>query len=305
MPRVSILLTCFNHIRFLPAAWDSVWAQSYRDFEVIAIDDGSTDGTREWLDQRAEPFKKIFNEQNLGTYASLNRALEEAGGEFVAVLNDDDLWAPDKLARQVELMDRVPDVGLAHTDGWFIDGEGRRMEGTPLGFEFPRFETGDVLLDLVYQNKIIASAALARMRCFRELGGFDPSFFGSGDWQMWFRIAERWKVGFVPEALTFYRVHGGNASHRLEKIWRDDEKLRDWMAERLEALERGRFPADRLNAAKAHNWASLGTVRTLNGDPAGGRRAYAQSLRLLPRRFKSRLRYIATYLPRPLFRKLL
>ena len=184
MPRVSILLTCYNHLRYLPAALDGVARQTFQDFEVIALDDGSTDGTRDWLRNRAGVHRVVFNEQNLGTYATLNVGLREARGEFVAVLNDDDQWAPEKLERQVALMDADPQVGLVHTDGWFIDGAGERLEGSPLGFEFPRTRSGDVLLALLYANKIIASAALVRRECFERLGGFDESYFGSGDWQM-------------------------------------------------------------------------------------------------------------------------
>ena len=305
MPRVSVLLTCFNHIRFLPAAFESVLAQTFKNWEIVAIDDGSSDGTREWLSDRPEPFQRIFNEKNLGTYASLNVALGKATGEFIAILNDDDLWAPEKLAKQVEMMDTHPDVGLVHTDGWFIDGEGNKMEGTPLGFEFPRFKTGDVLLGLVYQNKIIASAALVRRECFEKLGGFNEAFFGSGDWEMWFRVAEQWKVGFVDEPLTFYRVHGGNASHKLERIWKDDQMLREWIAKELDGLPPDRFNEGDLRRAKAHNWACLGTVKALNGDTAGGREAYAKSIHLAPERMKSYLRYAATLLPAPVFRKLL
>jgi len=305
MARVSVLLTCFNHIRFLPAAYESILNQSFAEWEIIAIDDGSTDGSRDWLLSRTEPITRIFNEKNLGTYASLNVALSQAQGEYIAVLNDDDVWAPEKLAKQVALLDAESEVGLVHTDGWFIDGEGRQQEGTPLGFEFPRFETGDVLLDLVYQNKIIASAALARRECFEQLGRFSDAFFGSGDWEMWFRIAEKWKVGFVDQPLTFYRVHGTNASHKLERIWKDDQMLREWIASRLESVEAGRFSDNDLRRAKAHNYACLGTVKALNGDTSGGREAYAKSIQLAPERMKSYLRYAATLLPAPVFRKLL
>jgi glycosyltransferase involved in cell wall biosynthesis len=300
MPRVSILLTCYNHIAYIPACLEGVRAQTFQDFEIIAIDDGSTDGTREWLSQQPD-LTLIFNEQNLGTYATLNVALARATGEFIAVLNDDDLWAPRKLEAQVELLDSHPQVGLVHTDGYFIDGKGERMEGSPLGFEFPRTETGDVLVDLIYANKIIASAVLARRRCFDELGGFNDSYFGSGDWEMWMRIAEKWHVGFVAEPLTMYRVHGANASHKLERIWKDDEKLRVWMTERS-----GSYPdSPRMRAALAHNQACLGTVRTLNGDPRGGRAAYGRSIKMAPGRFKSYLRWMATFLGPKGFRKLL
>ncbi|MBI5707246.1 MAG: glycosyltransferase [Armatimonadetes bacterium] len=394
MPKVSVLLTCYNHLAYLPACLEGVLAQTFQDFEIIILDDGSSDGTREWLKERVKgwkgggveglvprgadsqsaglghsdegtegqgnspdrpspiahrdpaagdpspgslsltdlspsgrgdaedrpspiahrgtspfaprpsPIKLIFNETNLGTYGTLNRGLKEATGEYIAVLNDDDLWAPEKLERQLALFEAHPEVGLVHTDGWFIDGKGERMEGSPLGFSFPRTQTGDVLLALLYANKIIASAALVRRECFEKLGGFNEAYFGSGDWEMWLRVAEQWQVGYVDEPLTFYRVHGANASHKLERIWKDDEMLREWIRTRYPLLEARGYPSAELVAAKAHNEACLGTVKTLNGDPAGGRAAFARSIKLAPGRWKSYLRWAATFLPRGAFRKL-
>lgn len=304
MPKVSILLTCFNHLAYLPACLEGVRAQTFRDHEIIALDDGSTDGSREWLESNAKDAKLVFNETNVGTYGTLNRGLEAVTGEFVAVLNDDDLWAPEKLERQLSLFEAHPEVGLVHTDGWFIDGQGNRLEGSPLGFEFPRTETGDLLLALLYANKIIASAALVRRECFDKLGGFNEAYFGSGDWEMWLRIAEEWQIGFVAEPLTFYRVHGENASHKLERIWTDDERLREWIRTQYPLIESKGYPATALRAAQAHNEACLGTVRTLNGNPRSGREAYGRSIRLAPSRLKSYLRWAATFLPRDLFRKL-
>jgi glycosyltransferase involved in cell wall biosynthesis len=303
MPRVSVLLTCFNHLAYLPAAVNSVRAQTYTDWELIALDDGSTDGSREWLGGQTG-INTVLNQANLGTYGTLNVGLNTAQGEFIAILNDDDLWAPEKLARQVELLDRQPDVGLVHTGGHFIDGEGKRTDGNPLGFAFPTFETGDILLGLVYENKIIASAATARRACFDRVGVFNPHYFGSGDWEMWFRVAEKYLVGYADGPLTMYRVHGANASHKLDRIWRDDQMLREWMAPRLNELDE-RFGPDEIRRAKAFNQAALGTVRTLNGDPPGGRSAYLQSIRLSPLRWKSYARYLASFLPRDAFRRLL
>lgn len=305
MPRVSILLTCYNHLEYLKEAYSCIQKQTFTDYEIVAIDDGSTDGTREWLVENitGENTQVILNETNLGTYGSLNRALEAATGEFIAVFNDDDVWTPEKLAKQLELFDTNPKVGLVHTNGFFINGKGERIEGAPLGFRFPTFETGDILAGLFYENKIIASAALVRRECFEKLGGFNPEYFGSGDWEMWFRIALEYHVGFVDEPLTMYRVHGANASHKLEKIWKDDEKLRLWFRTHYDRLI-GRFPAEVVAAAKAHNEACLGTVLTLNGNPSAGREAYRNSLKILPGRWKSRLRIAASYLPQPLFRKL-
>jgi len=308
MPRVSVLLTCYNHLAYLPLALDSVLKQTVTDLEILIIDDVSTDGTREWLaaelpdDSR---IRVILNGNNLGTYATLNVGLEAANGEFIAILNDDDLWAPAKLERQLALFDKHSEVGLVHTDGWFIDGEGRQMPGSPLGFEFPRTETGDVLLPLIYANKIIASAALVRRECFAKVGAFDLGYFGSGDWDMWLRIAEHFAIGYVDEPLTFYRVHGSNASHKLDRIWRDDQVLRERIVDKMPSYSKKGFPPGAFRRAMAHNWACLGTVRTLNGDPSSGRAAYWQSLVLQPKRLKSLARWVATFLPAKVFRKLL
>lgn len=304
MPRVSILLTCYNHLAYLPAAYQSVLDQTFQDYEIIALDDGSTDGSRKWLTEHAREANLVFNELNLGTYATLNVGLERASGEYIAILNDDDVWRPGKLAAQVEMLDNNARIGLVHTDGYFIDGEGRERHDSPLGFDFPRTETGDVLGALIRANSIIASAVLVRRECFDSLGGFNPDYFGSGDWEMWYRIAEQWDVGYVAEPLTLYRVHGANASHKLDRIWRDDLKLRRWIAGRIEGYA-GRFPADELSRLKAHNLACLGTVEVLVGDVVRGREAYRQSLKLEPSRWQSRARLAASYLPRGLFRKLL
>lgn len=303
MPKVSILLTCYNHLEYLKVAWQSIFDQTFRDFEVIALDDGSTDGTREWLSSQ-EGATIVFNEENLGTYATLNVGLERASGEYIAIFNDDDVWMPEKLERQVAMLDANPRIGLVHTDGWFIDGQGHRRHDSPLGFDFPRTETGDILLALVHANSIIASAVVARRTCFNELGGFNEKYFGSGDWEMWYRICEKWEAGYIGDPLTLYRVHGENASHKLDRIWRDDARLREWIADRIPNY-RGRFAHEDLVAAEAHNYACLGTVKVLGGDAALGREYYRRSLDLEPGRWKSRARIAASYLPRSLFRKLL
>ncbi|MEZ0325788.1 MAG: glycosyltransferase family 2 protein [Fimbriimonas sp.] len=303
MPKVSVLFTCYNHLRFLPEALESVRRQTFTDYEIIALDDGSTDGTREWLSQQSD-LKLVFNEKNLGTYATLNVGLKHATGDFIAVLNDDDVWTPKKLESQLALFAAHPQIGLSHTGGYFIDENSKQVHGSPLGFAFPRFATGDVLLGLVYENKIIASASMARREVFEELGGFNESYFGLGDWEMWFRIAEKYHFGFADEVLTLYRVHGENASRQSDKMHKDGQRLREWMIPRIEAMI-GRFPADDVLRAQARNYAALGVVRTLNGDPNGGRKAFMEAIRLEPKRLKSYMRYGTTFLPNSVFKRTL
>jgi glycosyltransferase involved in cell wall biosynthesis len=305
--RVSVLLTCYNHIAYLPDAIRSLDEQTFRDFEVIALDDGSTDGTRDYL--VAEAAKRNnwtlqFNETNLGTYGSLNKGLELATGELIAVFNDDDVWEPTKLQGQIELLDAHPEVGLVHTNGIFIGAKGEQLPGTPLGFDFPETETGNGILTLIYSNKIIASAVLVRRKCFEECGSFDAEYFGSGDWDMWLRIAEKFDIGYCIEKQTRYRWHGDNASKKLDRIYRDDARLRNRIHSMGEDYSKRGFDPMELRLALAHNLACLGTVHTLNGDAKAGRSSYQESLRLAPGRWKTYARWVATFLPANVFRRL-
>ena len=299
MPTVSILLTCYNHLRYLPAAYQSIVDQTFDDYEILALDDGSTDGTREWLREReGAKLRCIFNEKNLGTYATLNVGLREAKGDYIAVFNDDDLWAPRKLEAQLELFKSNERLGLVHTSGWFIDADGNRHpDPKPIGFYFPHLESGDVLARLIDHNQIITSSVLVNREAFGTCGDFDPDFYGCGDWQMWVRIARRFEIGLVDEPLTFYRVHGSNAAFNAEKMFQDEKRIREWIASWDD-------PRRDLRAALAHNWACLGTERTWLGDPKGGRKAYWQSARQMPWRLKTYLRLVATLLPQKTFRKL-
>lgn len=299
MPKISVLLTCYNHLRYLPAAYQGILDQTFTDYEILALDDGSTDGTRAWLAEQNDPrLRLIFNESNLGTYATLNVGLREAKGDFIAILNDDDLWAPHKLEKQLAAFAENPKLGLVHTSGWFIDAEGgRHPSARPLGFPFPHMSKADALPQLIDHNQIITSSALIRREAFEKCGEFDPAFYGCGDWHMWLRIARQYEIGFVDEPLTFYRVHGENAALNDQKMFEDGKRIREWIA----TWEENRPD---LRAAFAHNWACLGTERTWLGDKAGGRRAYLESLKRMPGRLKTYLRLLATWLPRRAFRKL-
>ena len=309
MPRVSIILTCYNHLVHLKIAMDCIKSQTFTDYEIIALDDGSTDGTREWLTELKEnepglPLKLIFNEENIGTYGTLNKGIEVMEGDLFAEFNDDDIWAPEKLEKQVAMIDSNPKIGLVHTAGYFIDGDGNELEVNPLGFVWPRTSTGDVLLELIPYNKIIASSVLARRECFEKVGKFNTDYFGSGDWEMWFRIAEEYHVGHIDEPLTLYRVHAGSASLFTDKIAEDDRRIREWMVPRFDSYADRGWPRGLLRSIQAHHWACLGTVRTWEGDVKGGRAAYIESLKRMPWRMKSVLRLIATFLPRKVFRAL-
>jgi glycosyltransferase involved in cell wall biosynthesis len=296
-PTVSVLIPSYNHARFLPAALQSVFDQTFTDYEIVVVDDGSTDGSVELLQQYGERIR-LFTQPNRGTYPTLNRCIAESKGRYLAILNSDDLWAPTKLEKQVAVLEAQLQVGLVHTDGRFIDGEGNILEGNPLGFEWPRTPSGNIIEALVRCNKIIASSVLIRRECFERLGGFREDLFGSGDWEMWFRVALEYDIAFIDEPLTFYRVHGANASFQHRRVYEDDVRVREETIHANEARlwQRANDPRA-MRLALAHSYACLGTEYALLGERRKARRAYLHSLRLYPLRIKSLLRLALTFLP--------
>ncbi len=292
MPKVSILLTTYNHLAHLPACLASVRAQTFRDYEILALDDGSTDGTREWLQANAPEAKLLFHAENLGTYASLNRGLDHAQGAYVAILNDDDLWAPQKLESQLAQLESHPEFTFSHTGGGFIGPEGEPVQNNPLGFPFPNDPSGDLLPGLIERNRVIASSALIPRA---RLQPFDPSFYGCGDWHQWLRLARQGPIGFVSEPLTFYRVHPGNAALNHQKMFEDSRRIREWIAGW--ESEYAADPRPALRRAFALNWAALGVERAWLGDRRGARTAYTQSVRRAPWRLKTWARLIRSGLP--------
>ena len=298
-PLVSVILTCYNHLSYIEEAITSVRKQTFQDYEFIAIDDGSTDGTRDFLATQPN-IKLILNEQNLGTYASLNKAISTAQGQLIAILNDDDLWEPQKLELQSNFLISHPDVHLVGCGGHFIDSTGAQVINNPLGFDFPVFDSNspNILGDLVTRNLIIPSGSMFRKSTFDELKGFDEMYFGSGDWDLWFKFAlhgsdkknstRKSTLGCVNEPLLKYRVHSGGASTNTDRIIQDDLRLRDMM------LNLG---IDHLTKKElAFCWAAQGANYERAGKKRDARECYKASIALNPTRAKTILRLLKSLL---------
>lgn len=303
MARVSILLTSYNHIAFLEQAVRSVYGQTFTDWELIILDDGSTDGSREWLAEHAADARLYFSESNLGTYGLLNKGIELASGEFVAILNDDDLWMPEKLERQIALFDQHTKLGLVGALGHFIDDTGATVEGF-LGDVFSPLEPGDALARLILANLFVTSSAVFRRDALGADTRFDPGFYGVGDYDLWLRIAESWWCAKAEGDLVAYRFHGAQASKQEAKMVAETQGIEERLYERRDELLKSRPGNSELIAALALLCSRVGTQRMWRGDRDGARRAYRSSLELAQDRAKTKLRLALTFLPPALFRLL-
>jgi glycosyltransferase involved in cell wall biosynthesis len=219
-PLVTILLPVYNGEPYLEAALDSALSQTYRNLEVIVVDDGSVDRTRELVKARAakDPRVRLIAQQNRGVAAARNRAIGAARGEFIAPLDADDIWHPAKIERQVRRMiESGSNTGLVYCWWVWIDEDNTVIDQSPQW----RIEgrTADALLQVNYVG--CASIPLFRRRVVQELGGYDETMLdGCEDWDLSVRVAERAQVAVVPATLVAYRRHRRSMSTEMSAMRR-------------------------------------------------------------------------------------
>jgi glycosyltransferase involved in cell wall biosynthesis len=195
------------------------------------VDDGSTDGTAEMLQEYAGRIA-LIRKTNAGAASARNTGIRASSGEYLALLDSDDMWLPHKLERQVTILENEPEVGLVYSLACKMDGEGRPIDD---GASFGRVlsDNEPALPQLLMLNAIPALTAVFRRACIAEIGFFDEALLNTDDYDMWLRIATRWRVACVPEPLAIYREHATNIS----KLYRRNKTLRD---ERWRILEKSK-----------------------------------------------------------------
>ncbi len=214
-PVVSVVIPTRNRVGWLRQCVHSVRAQRDVLLELIVVDEGSSDGTAEYLAdlQACAGAKLVIHQTPRGLPAARNAGLAIASGRYVAFLDDDDLWAPDKLAGQIDAIERTPGARWAtasalHTDARLAVLWAHRLE-----------RGGDLLDDLLAGNVVPAggSGVLVERSFIAGLGGFDESLTSAEDWDMWIRLAERSPVAVADGPLVLYRLSAGSMSHDSER----------------------------------------------------------------------------------------
>ncbi|GAP13465.1 glycosyltransferase [Longilinea arvoryzae] len=212
MPKVSIIIPTYNSARFLPATLQSVLAQTYRDYEILVVDDGSTDDTPAVL----QPYRyeiTYIHQENKERSAARNNAIDQASGEYVAFLDSDDLWAPEKLKRQVAVLDAHPEVALVYCQARYIDENGQPTAFCGDWIDGPK---GDELVIADYFEALLGgnvisgggSTSMVRRWMLNQVGPFDVTLNHGEDWDVWLRLSRLGPFAYLPEPLTSYRVYG-------------------------------------------------------------------------------------------------
>ena len=198
-PTVSVVIPTYNRDEVLGHSIDSVLAQTYEDFELIVVDDGSTDDTQAVCKAYEDDRLTYLRQANEGAAVARNTGIERARGEFVAFQDSDDVWHPEKLRKQMQVFEEgAADVGVVYTGFWRVADDGRTYVPGP-GIE-PK--EGNVHQALLGQNFVSTQVAVVRKRCFETAGVFDERLPRFQDWELWLRLSKHFAFGLVDEPLV-------------------------------------------------------------------------------------------------------
>ncbi len=210
----SVIIPTFNRTAFLQEAIDSVLAQTEKNFELIVVDDGSTDHTHELVAEYGDRLRYFF-QPNAGASAARNLGIRHAAGNFITFLDSDDLWLPKKLARQMQWMAAHPNLLLCYTDEIWI------RRGVRVNQKMIHAKAGGWIYPLCLPRCIISpSSVLMRRELFGAAGLFDEQLPVCEDYDLWLRVASRFEIGFIPEPLIVKR--GGHPDQLSQREWGND-----------------------------------------------------------------------------------
>jgi glycosyltransferase involved in cell wall biosynthesis len=221
MSAISIVIPAYNAEHTILKTVESVQRQTFSDFDLIVINDGSTDRTLELLQSIQDDRMKIFSYENGGLPVARNRGISHATGEFISFIDADDIWTPDKLELQLAALHKHPEAGVAYSwTAYFLDGQEESL------FPYnPVFFEGNVY-DKLLINNFVASGSniLVRRKAIESVGEFEPTLKSCEDWDFYIRLAAKWHFVVVPKHQILYRQSSSAMTSKVEVM--EKEALR-------------------------------------------------------------------------------
>jgi glycosyltransferase involved in cell wall biosynthesis len=221
---VSVVTATFNMGNYLSETVRSVLSQSYQNFEMIVVDDGSQDNTQEVMKSflNDPKIRYVRLDRNRGQTAAKNRGLAEAKGRYVGFVDADNLWKPFKLEHQLPLFKNSERIGVVYSDAEYIDENGKILP-----YKKRNYHEGLITNELLLSNFVNFNSALVRRECIQEVGGFDENLSMGIDWDLWLRISTRYEFAFLPEQTYSYRLWANQMSHQKKKRFQNAMKILD------------------------------------------------------------------------------
>ena len=214
MSKVSVIIATYNSAAYLKEAIDSVLAQEYKNFEIIVVDDGSTDRTKQLVEglqaHNSQRIQYVY-QQNQGPAPARNSGIKHADGRYIAFLDADDIWLPDKLSKQMPCFAQRPQTGFVYCDNIFVDENNRPIENY---IRKIKLLEGSILLELFNDFFIITSGIVLKRECIDAIGLFDEKLLVGEDYEFFLRLAKNYQAGVVRERLFRRRVHAQSLSRQ-------------------------------------------------------------------------------------------
>jgi len=253
---VSIIIPTFNGELYVRDAVDSALSQTYKNIEVIVVNDGSTDNTRSVLSSYIESGKiKYFFQENMGLAGARNAGIKSANGKYIAFLDSDDIFLPAKIEKQIAYLDEHKECDVSYCDIWHF------FEETPeekLSLNYVYCSGSEVFSRLLKKNFINPLTIIMRRSVYERFGGFNESFKRSEDWEYWIRLSWRGvNFCFLPEKLARYRMRASSLSYSWESEVQRKQKELDiflWLFKQMSKQEKRKY---NMRFVVLYHWAKL------------------------------------------------
>ena len=223
MPTVSVIIPIYQRAHLVSQTIESVLAQTYTDYEIIVVNDGSTDNTKEVLACFGNKITTIHQE-NKGVSAARNTGINAAKGLYIAFLDSDDLWQPNKLEKQLAFFESNPKIGLVYSDAFFFNEKGVLPDKWTSVYPPPPVWQ---FLALFGRNFILTSTVVVRRECLDEVGLFDETLKSCEDYDLWLRIIEKFPIYFLNEPLGYYRQSANSLDSNREQMLATNLRARE------------------------------------------------------------------------------
>jgi glycosyltransferase involved in cell wall biosynthesis len=238
-PRISVIIPAYNTSQYIGEALDSVFAQSFSDYEVIVINDGSPDTPE--LERVLEPYQqriRYLKKENGGLASARNAGLRVSRGEIIVMLDSDDYWLPDYLEKQVASLTSAPDVAVSYTNAMLFGDS--PLAGKDFMTLFP--SEGDVTFASMLEEKVhVMGTCMVKREVIFDMGLYDETLRASEDFDLWLRVAHKgWKIVYLREPLFMYRRRAGCLSEDQAFFWKNVGKVFDKIERTMELTPRER-----------------------------------------------------------------
>lgn len=294
-PKVSVVMSVYNGEAYLREAVKSILNQTFSDFEFIIINDGSTDRTPEILETIKDPRVRVINQPNRGLTVSLNRGIRLAQGEYIARMDADDISEPERLERQVEIIDRNPNIALVGCWYKVVDEQGKVLAHRKLPIDSDKLAK-----ELVHRNILCHGSVLIRKDAVEAVGLYNESLRYAQDYELWLRmLREGFKASVVPDFLYSYRI----SPESVAKVYAQQEyvalikRMREGKTKAAGSRTMPNLVALSQKQKRSLYHYAVGTLKLENGEVKEARRELLKSLRIDPLNIRPWYRMGLSFLP--------